>query len=264
MKPTIKATKDYIMFKKFLDNRDLSKGHLFKLRWAIEKKDLLHLNPIIVNERMEVIEGQHRLEVARQLEKPIYYIVSDDCDCEDLIALNNNSRAWKLEDYLDYWIKLGKQDYIDVKELTESVGTNLSNMLTLVSDSGAYSKVIDDFRSGRFQLKLTTEIQAGVDNYKEIIEEWHNKTGLNKNRLGGKSFMRAVKIITEAFPFNTRWVEKLKEHVYNLPTKASTRDYAQIIVDQHNKNLRRERLVIIDTRSLFKIKIEDEIESNYL
>lgn len=263
MKPTVKATKDYNMFKKIIENRDLSKGHLFKLRWAIEKKDLLHLNPIIVNARMEVVDGQHRLEVAKLLEKTVYYIVSDDCDSEDLITLNNNSRSWKLEDYAEYWIKHGLQDYKDVKELSKNIGANLSNTLTLVSDATDYKIVTEKFRSGMFKLNLTIEVQAAVDNYKEIIEEWHSKTGVVKIRLGGKSFMRAVKILTEAFPFNSRWVEKVKENVYSLPLKATTRDYTQIIVDHHNKNLRRERILIIDNRSLFKLKIEDDENNNY-
>jgi hypothetical protein len=67
--------------------------------------------PIIVNEKMEVCEGQHRLEAYKTLSIPITYIIKEGLDIFDIRKLNSVSRKWTMEEYLMSHVKLGNTDY---------------------------------------------------------------------------------------------------------------------------------------------------------
>ena len=73
---------NYDIFVKLDDNRDVLSGRLNKLIASISERYVL--NPIIVNEKFEIIDGQGRYEALKKLNRPIHYIIapgaaSDDC-----------------------------------------------------------------------------------------------------------------------------------------------------------------------------------------
>ena len=56
----IQQSTKYRQFKRIKGNRVLNPNHIARLKKSIERKNLLHLNPIIVNERHEIIDDtQH-------------------------------------------------------------------------------------------------------------------------------------------------------------------------------------------------------------
>lgn len=68
----MEKTKNYSLFKKYAKNRDIDGRHVEKLIASIKTANLLDCEPILVNEKMEVIDGQHRLEAAKSLNLDIY------------------------------------------------------------------------------------------------------------------------------------------------------------------------------------------------
>jgi hypothetical protein len=99
----IQHTNNYDQFKQVTSNREVNQKHVKKLARAVQAKNLLHVNPIIVNDKMEIIDGQHRLEAARLLKVPIFYVVDESITKQDISALNANARNWMLMDYINYW-----------------------------------------------------------------------------------------------------------------------------------------------------------------
>ena len=67
-------TTDYEQFGKLKGNRNINEAQVIGIRNSIEKIGYQPV-PILVNERLEVIDGQHRLEAARTLGIPIYFII---------------------------------------------------------------------------------------------------------------------------------------------------------------------------------------------
>ena len=61
-------TYDYNIFKKMLGNRELNERHVFRLKKSIRENYIP--NAIIVNQSMEVVDGQHRLKALSELGKP--------------------------------------------------------------------------------------------------------------------------------------------------------------------------------------------------
>src|SRR5258708_2908989 len=84
------ASCEYDSFKILNSNRKLNKLHLKRLEEIISVNNRLHLHPILVNADYEVIDGQHRLSVARKLGVPIYYIKSDIIARKHIIECNAN------------------------------------------------------------------------------------------------------------------------------------------------------------------------------
>ena len=70
----IHQTTDYSMFQTLEGNRNLNKLHLKRLKNSFQKKYLL--SPIIVNEKFEIIDGQHRFEAGKQLGLPINFLIA--------------------------------------------------------------------------------------------------------------------------------------------------------------------------------------------
>ena len=108
-KNKIYKTTDYSVFKYLKGNRAVNELHVRRLVEAIKEKDLQV--PIIVDEKMNVVEGQHRLEAYKIVGNPILYIMKSDVDLSDVRRLNSVSRKWNLTEYLMSYVKLGNRDY---------------------------------------------------------------------------------------------------------------------------------------------------------
>jgi hypothetical protein len=91
---TVYVTEDYKMFTRIKGNRALNTPKIKKM-----VRDLKHgLNflpdfPILVsdlNGKLKVIDGQHRLEVAMQMKKPVYYIIrKEEMDLHKIARVNS-------------------------------------------------------------------------------------------------------------------------------------------------------------------------------
>jgi hypothetical protein len=49
---------------------------------------------------MYIVDGQHRLEACRELKIPVYYIIDEKAQEDDLIHLNTVRSNWTLPDYV--------------------------------------------------------------------------------------------------------------------------------------------------------------------
>ena len=144
----VRATTDYDIFTTIASNRPIVEPHVRHLMEQITEKDMLHLRPIDVNDAMGVVDGQHRLEAARRLGRPIYYRVAQLTE-EDMAALNRASRNWKNTDYLHYWASKGRPDYVKLVEFMQRHPQFImSSAQALLSPIQA--RYAEDFREGRY------------------------------------------------------------------------------------------------------------------
>ena len=127
----IQKTTNYDIFKVLRGNRNLNAGHLSRLSMSVAKRNLLEYNPILVNENMEVVDGQHRLEVAKQNKLPIWYMVAPTTTLQEVLDLNENVRNWKLTDYVDSLIIQGNRTMMYLREFCDEYEISLSNGIAL-------------------------------------------------------------------------------------------------------------------------------------
>jgi len=165
---SMQKTKDYSMFKILNENRQINKLHINKLICSLKEDNDLHLNPIIVSSDFEVIDGQHRLQAAKELGLEIYYVIDENFSPYKIITLNTTQKKWGAVDYLNFWKTQGREDYINLEKFKEDIEFSLPCLINWIGkDTGEnYAK----FREGKFKFFLSEELLDAMYSTKEIIE----------------------------------------------------------------------------------------------
>ena len=85
-------TSDYDMFKIMPDNREINTKHVGELIENIRAAG--QLQPIIINNKNEIIDGQRRFKCCRLLGIPVMYLVSDNTTIKDVLMINTSQKSW--------------------------------------------------------------------------------------------------------------------------------------------------------------------------
>ena len=112
------VTKDYSIFKRLVGNRDIPESRISKIVESIQTIGWVH-NPIIVNEKMEVIDGQGRLTALQRLKMPVEYIIAEGAGNKECIYMNMNMVNWKLPDFIKSYAEQGNENYQRLLSLME-------------------------------------------------------------------------------------------------------------------------------------------------
>lgn len=94
---TVYQTDDYDKFKFIDGNRPIS--HAKKIIESIKDIGVLW-QPVLVNERFEIIDGQGRFFAMKTLKKPIIYIMQRGLSIKEVRYLNQNATIWVTKDYI--------------------------------------------------------------------------------------------------------------------------------------------------------------------
>ena len=104
------TTRDYSIFKRLVGNRDIPESRISKIVDSIQKIGWIH-NPIVVNEHMEVIDGQGRLTALQRLKMPVEYIIAPGAGTKECVYMNMNMVNWKLPDFIKSYAEQGNENY---------------------------------------------------------------------------------------------------------------------------------------------------------
>ena len=88
-------------------NRDID--HDKKI--ALSMKEDFLFSPILVNEKMEIIDGQNRFFASKALGKPIYYIIKNGYGIREVRILNSNAKNWSKRDFINSFADEGNKEY---------------------------------------------------------------------------------------------------------------------------------------------------------
>ena len=110
------STTDYSIFKYLKGNRGVTDDRVNNIMLSIKNRGYIP-NPILVNEKFEVIDGQGRLAVLRKLKMPVEYIQKEGLTIDDCISMNINSQNWNLADYIESYAERGYEDYGILQDL---------------------------------------------------------------------------------------------------------------------------------------------------
>jgi len=143
------STTEYSKFKKLRGNRAINELHVRRLVEAIKEKDLQI--PIIVDEDMNVLDGQHRLDAYKIVGNPIFYIVKNKFDLQDVRNVNSVARKWTLTEYLMSYCKLGKKDYQLLEWFHRTYEFGIAECVAMLNGKGYINvAILKEFRKGDF------------------------------------------------------------------------------------------------------------------
>ena len=124
-------TLDYDIFKIITGNRPLNNRNYTKIINSMKQQQLLI--PIIVNEKMEIIDGQHRFKACKELGLPVYYIIVNGYGLNEVERANTASAMWNKFNFLDMYIAKGEKNYIEFQSLLEKYKINISDLIKVFS-----------------------------------------------------------------------------------------------------------------------------------
>ena len=154
----IMVTENYDMFKKIGGNRKINKANYAKIVKSMKEEQLII--PIVVNEKYEIIDGQHRFTACKDLGKPIYFYMVRGYGLEQVKRANIASSNWKKENYLDMFVAEGNEIYKEFEEIKERYDLNISNLLKIfaIVQEKQSARVGYEFENGTFTLDGKMEV----------------------------------------------------------------------------------------------------------
>jgi hypothetical protein len=181
---TVFKTFNYELFKTMTDNRDLNLLHVKRL---VESFNAQHLIcPIVVNEKHEVIDGQHRLQASKETGMPVYFIMIPGYGIEQVQILNTNQKNWTKIDFLNMYCEQGKRAYIELKKFMEDFpdfGIQSAERLVRLNSTGRKQGLVGgqraqmkDFEEGKLTIpNITKSYIYGrkVLEFKPFYSEYH-------------------------------------------------------------------------------------------
>lgn len=231
----IEKTKEYDKFKLLKGNRPLDRYHLKKLKESIEKDNRLNLHPIIVNENYEVIDGQHRLETAKQLGIDIFFIKSNTVCDDHLIICNVNQKSFDVENYIDFFaIKEKKEEYIQLRDMLKSSGLKPKALLTLIL--GTVSATILEFlKTGKFKFPANQEPLEVLNFYFDFSAYVKDKRIKPFSIFTNHNFTRALRWIFKTSGFESEiFFKKLDLRWFDLKPQRTSEDWYSLLIGIYN------------------------------
>lgn len=144
-------TTDYSLFTRLDGNREIKNARVNKIKKSIETNGYI-FNPIVVNEKYEVIDGQGRLEALKELGLPVDYVVCQGAGLLECIALNASLTSWSIKDYIESYCEMGIEDYILFNDLIHRFPELKLNTIGCIS-TGFASLPTKKIREGKIHIK---------------------------------------------------------------------------------------------------------------
>jgi len=232
----VKITRDYNLFKMVSENRDIKEVHVKKLTESISENNLMSINPIIVNENFEIIDGQHRYLACKKLNVPIYYFQST-LTHDDIAHLNSVSERWRSKDFLEYYSKIGKPEFLRFKDFLNkhNLTFEFGLLLTGYTGKGIYASI----RDGSFTLsqKALDRAESVLSKMKTIIEHIENCSFDEKKiRFAYKlAFLKSLRRLVRLDDYNEeRMLNNISLLLERLRPCASEEAYAEMLLYVYN------------------------------
>jgi hypothetical protein len=227
----VHTTEDYFMFKPIDGNRNKNLLHINRLKKSMAENYLFTV--IIVNEKYEIIDGQHRFHVIEELKLPLNYIVCKGYALEEVHILNANSKTWNSDDYLEGYCSLGYKDYIKYKEFKEKYKIGHNECMLLLAGQH-HANITQSFYAGLFSIKSYDNACKAIEKI-FLVEPYYD--GFKR-----RSFINTMICLFKNPEFEfTEFLQKLKLQPTALVNCSDITQYTSLIEEIYNYR-RREKV----------------------
>jgi hypothetical protein len=147
------STKDYNKFKFRGDNRIVKETHV---KGLIENMKLRGWEPgsyVVINERGEVIDGQHRVKAAIQVGIPVLYTIEKKAGFETIRNLNRNQKNWAITDHIHGFVEENNPHYIKLNNFIKEYKELKVTECMMLCKNSFTSVSREEFESGNFMTR---------------------------------------------------------------------------------------------------------------
>lgn len=198
----ILTTTEYDIFSK-LSNRKITENK--KLEDELLSQG--QRQPILVNDKLQVIDGQHRLYYLKKHRKPVQYIIDPTADFQTVISMNTSAVNWSLRDYVYSYSLEGDPEFIKLMNFLEE-NDLLSDKMVIAAGSGrrdgTASMVVKNLKEGIYVFSNEQQLRRFCKFYELMLSE---------TQLPNKPFLQSVLWTLYTTPvFNeNRMISQLKK-----------------------------------------------------
>lgn len=241
---TVYVTDDLEMFSSIDGNRVPNLLHVKRLSHSIQKHGM-KCNPILVNEKFQVIDGQHRLLAAKEMKCKIYFIILPGSNLSDVHTLNLNQKNWTRKDFMEGYASMGVMSYIKLQSfVNKNEDYNFADCVALCSNISGIGSTSSK-GGNKHNYKYTIEEGTWIGKDFDLAQEWANKIRMIKPYYIGynrSSFIGVmITLFTNPnFDFN-EFMQKLRLQPTALLDCAHRDQYRTLIEDIYNYK-RREKV----------------------
>lgn len=159
-------TDQYNNFSFINGNRALNLKKMNKIIKEIESgNDMLKYYPILVSfvdDRLQILDGQHRFFISKRLERPIYYILAEEKTMQEIAKVNSNVEKWTATNFINCYIQQGNENYVRLREFLDLYSINIGTSLRLLTtgtpgSEGSAPELQEKFETNQFEVKKWDE-----------------------------------------------------------------------------------------------------------
>lgn len=218
-------------------NRYVNRGAVRRLAESIKRVGLKV--PITVSKKNVVLDGQHRVEAIRLINKtannPVKLsYIQKNMSIADVAEMNAHQLAWRMSDWIHYYATGGNENYIRLREAGEKFRPHkMTSICALLSENeGAHTKVVT---SGKYIYEMTPE--------KERILKKLIAYGKMNSSFTSKAVLMAIVDMRKLDGFNLdRLFRALDQNFESILNQSGKDNWARHFVRFYNKGLRSGRL----------------------
>lgn len=233
--PTIQRTSDYSLFKIVNFNRDKNKNHVAEMKKKLQEENLLHVHPILVNSKMEVVDGQHRLEAAKELGLEVFYI-KEDISYQHILDSNMYQRKLDMQDVVKFYALKDKDpSYTELYNISRRIQISVKSVIGLFF--GTTSKSITNLiKNGKFQMPTDKErIELLLTCYLDFKAYTTEKHITPIYMFNSSNFTAAFRHLVSFPDFDFKvFRSKLDQKWFELRPQSSIKDWLTLLLSIYN------------------------------
>ena len=173
----------------------------------------------------EIIDGQHRLENAKTLKKPVYFIMLKGYGLRQIQRLNSNMKNWNADDFMEGYCQIGMKDYVLYREFKNKYKFGHNECLAILT--GQSKKVNHEFSKGLFKVK---NYEESCDTAEKITMYRALYPGFRR-----RAFVYAMITLLRNPKFDTKeMISKLAYQSTKLVDCTNTKQYLMLLEDIYN------------------------------
>lgn len=254
----LQTTKDYSIFCTSHDNRPIDsedrKRSLSRTRKSMIENGYLPCFPLMVKKnetgKYEILDGQGRFSIAKELDLPVYYVVVDNF--EGSVADLQTGKPWSNQNFVDHYAANGDRNYQILKQWCKENHLPIMIGGSLLFGQGAASgNVCNYLKSGTFEVRDINFSNRVARIYNSIREVYQHAFK--------SSFLHALSFVVRIDGFNDdRLIKKMKGWKClheNCATANQFIEFIEKIYNYHQEDklpIRFEAEKIIKSRNIFK------------
>lgn len=232
----VKITNNYDQFNRIKGNRPVSRIHVNKLKRSM-RENFIPM-PIVVNDKNEIIDGQHRFVAAKELGLDVPYITIDNIGKDEVHRLNLASKNWVAPDFMNDYCENGNPNYVIYKEFLDKYGFdhNVTNAMLSGKNRMSGGSDCEAFRQGKFVVK---DLERAIRNAERLTEigKYYPCRSAKERGYKRRYFIYAMLDVFDHPRYNHgEFIKKLRRQSSRLDGISTIEGYLRAIEKIYNNN----------------------------